>query len=319
VGRTGEVGMFSIIVPCFDAASTVRETLDSALAQAGDREVIAVDDGSRDDTLEVLRSYGAAIRVLTGPNRGVSAARNRGLEEAAGDWLVFLDADDVLEPGALVGHREAAERAGADVVLSGWTELVQAADGEWRRGVTRFVDMAAIQADAELVFAREVLPPPGAILYRRSLAQQVGGFRPELPVVQDVRFLFDCARQGARFAGTEAVGALYRVVPTSVSRRSVRAFWTDVLRNADDIVRCWQADQALTPARRAALEDIYNNAVKQLCREGDPGYAQALAALRRLQLPVWGRNRALGLLGRTCGTAAIGPAARRLWKQPASA
>lgn len=308
--------MISIIVPCFNAAATVRETLDSALAQAGEREIVAVDDGSRDETLQVLRSYGSAVRVLSGPNRGVSAARNWGLDEAAGDWVVFLDADDLLEPGALAARREAAERAGADVVLSGWSELAQGPDGQWRRGVTRFVDMAAIQADAQLVFAREVLPPPGAILYRRSLAEAVGGFRPNLPVVQDVRFLFDCARAGARFAGIDQVGALYRVVPTSVSRRSVKAFWTDVVQSVGDIERCWQADQALTPARLAALTDIYNNAVKHLCREGDPGYLRPLAALKRLQLPIWRRNRALGLLARTVGVRAAGRAAR-LWREAA--
>ena len=311
--------MFSIVVPCFNAAATVRETLDSALGQGAGVQVIAVDDGSRDATLQVLRAYGSAIQVLSGPNRGVSAARNRGLEQARGDWVVFLDADDVLEPGALAALHEAAMRADADVALSGWTELVQAADGEWRRGVTRFVDMAAIETDAQLVFAREVLPPPGAILYRRRLAQEVGGFRPDLPVVQDVRFLFDCARRGARFVGIDRVGALYRVVPTSVSRRSVRAFWTDVVRSTADIEGCWRSDDALTPARRAALEDIYNNAVKQLCREGDPGYVQALEALRRLQLPVWRRNRALGVLARTCGVKLAGGAARWLWKEAASA
>ncbi|HKR90507.1 MAG TPA: glycosyltransferase [Phenylobacterium sp.] len=308
--------MLSIVVPCFNAAATIREALDSALAQEGELEVVAVDDGSHDDTLQVLRSYGTAIRVLSGPNRGVSAARNWGLEEAAGDWIVFLDADDLLEPGAPAAQRKAAARAGADVVFSGWSELAQRPDGQWRRGVTRFVDMAAIQADAQLVFAREVLPPPGAILYRRSLAQAVGGFRPDLPVVQDVRFLFDCARRGARFAGIDQVGALYRVVPTSVSRRSVRAFWTDVARNASDIERCWQADHALSPARLAALTDIYNNAVKQLCRQDDPGYAQPLEALKRLQLPIWRRNRALGLLARTCGVRAAGRAAR-LWGEAA--
>lgn len=306
--------MFSIVVPCFNAASTVRETLDSALAQGGDLEVIAVDDGSRDDTLEILRSYGPAIRILSGPNRGVSAARNWGLEEAVGDWVVFLDADDVLEPGALAARRAAAERAGADVVFSGWTQFAQAPDGRWRRGVSRFVDMAAIEADAQLVFAGEVLPPPGGILYRRSLAEAVGGFRPNLPVVQDVRFLFDCARAGARFAGIETVGVLYRVVPNSVSRRSVQAFWTDVVRNAGDIEGCWRADGALTPARLATLTDIYNNALKHLCREGDPGYAQPLEALKRLKLPIWRRNQALGFLARTCGVRAAGRAAR-LWAE----
>jgi glycosyltransferase involved in cell wall biosynthesis len=308
--------MFSLVAPCFNAAATIREALESALSQDCELEVIAVNDGSSDDTLEILRSYGSAIKVLDGPNRGVSAARNWGLETATGDWVVFLDHDDLLEPGTLVARREAAERTGADVVLSGWTEYAQA-DGEWRRGLTRFVDMDEVRADAELVFARDVLPPPASILYRRTLARDVGGFHVGLPVVQDVRFLFDCARVGARFAGIEKVGALYRVHPTALSRRSAQRFWADVMRSMTEIEGFWRADEALTPARLEGLTQIYNNAAKQLCRAGDPAYREPLRALRHLDLPVWRRNRLLDGLARTLGPTTAGKMARS-WKAIAS-
>jgi glycosyltransferase involved in cell wall biosynthesis len=308
--------MFSLVVPCYKAMATIRETLDSALSQDCELEVIAVNDGSPDDTLEILQSYGSAIKVLDGPNRGVSAARNWGLETATGDWVVFLDQDDLLEPGTLLARRQAAERTGADVVLSGWTEYAKVG-GCWRRGRTRFVDMDQVRADAELVFARDVLPPPACILYRRTLAQDAGGFHVGLPVVQDVRFLFDCARHGARFAGIEEVGALYRVHPAAVSRSSAQLFWTDVMRNMTEIERLWQSDGALTTARLEALAETYNTATKQLCRAGDPAYREPLLALRRLDLPVWRRNQALDLLARAAGPKAAGKLAR-LWKAMAS-
>ena len=68
--------------------------------------------------------FRARVRVLTGPNRGVSAARNRGIAETAGEWIVFLDADDLLIPGTLRRRLETAEATGADVVVCDWQEFL---------------------------------------------------------------------------------------------------------------------------------------------------------------------------------------------------
>ena len=92
----------SVVVPAYNAARTVAETLESILAQSlPPREVVVVDDGSRDGTLEVLRTFTDRVRVKTQPNSGVSATRNRGVEEAAGEWIAFCDADDVWHPDKL--------------------------------------------------------------------------------------------------------------------------------------------------------------------------------------------------------------------------
>ena len=86
----------SIIIPAYNAAKYIRSTIDCALAQSlSENEVIVVDDGSTDDTIDILESYGDEIRVIRQENRGVSAARNRGIGEARGQWLAFLDADDL--------------------------------------------------------------------------------------------------------------------------------------------------------------------------------------------------------------------------------
>ncbi len=94
--------LVSIIIPCFNGESVVVDAVESALEQTyGNTEVIVVDDGSTDRTLERLKPFQDQIRVLTGPNLGACAARNRGLSEARGELIQFLDCDDMLEPGKL--------------------------------------------------------------------------------------------------------------------------------------------------------------------------------------------------------------------------
>jgi glycosyltransferase involved in cell wall biosynthesis len=91
--------LVSIIIPCYNAARYVGEAIESALAQTYPRkEVIVIDDGSTDNSVDVIQSYRHQVRWETGPNRGGCAARNRGLELAGGEFIQFLDADDLLLP-----------------------------------------------------------------------------------------------------------------------------------------------------------------------------------------------------------------------------
>ena len=94
--------MISTIIPVYNAASYIAEAVDSVLEQTvRSDELIVVDDGSTDDTALVLRRYRGRIRYLHQPNQGHGAALNRGLAEAKGDLLAFLDADDVWMPWKL--------------------------------------------------------------------------------------------------------------------------------------------------------------------------------------------------------------------------
>jgi glycosyltransferase involved in cell wall biosynthesis len=86
----------TVVIPCFNAAPFLRETLESALNQShAPFEVLVVDDGSTDESAAIAESFGPPVRVISQRNQGESVARNRGVEEAGGNWIAFLDADDV--------------------------------------------------------------------------------------------------------------------------------------------------------------------------------------------------------------------------------
>jgi glycosyltransferase involved in cell wall biosynthesis len=111
---------FSVLVPVYNRPGLVRETIDSILAQTyRGFEVIAIDDGSTDNTLEVLRSYGDRIRVLTQKNSGPEAARHRAAAVAQGEYFVLLDSDDLLYPHALAVYDRALQQFQSPPVLIG--------------------------------------------------------------------------------------------------------------------------------------------------------------------------------------------------------
>jgi glycosyltransferase involved in cell wall biosynthesis len=107
----------SVVVPCYNAAPFLRETIDSVLSQTRPAlEVIVIDDGSTDDSAAIAQSYGPPVRVIRQANQGESVARNRGMDEAQGDWIGLLDADDRWVPHKLERQLGALGEASPDVV-----------------------------------------------------------------------------------------------------------------------------------------------------------------------------------------------------------
>jgi len=94
----------SVIIPCYNQGEYLREAIDSYLNQKfmiGDPELIVIDDGSTDNSLEIARSYGNKIKVISQVNKGLPSARNTGIMNATKEWILPLDADDILLPTAL--------------------------------------------------------------------------------------------------------------------------------------------------------------------------------------------------------------------------
>ena len=90
-------GVVSIVIPCYNCELFLAETLESAFAQSyAHTEMIVIDDGSTDGTARLIRSYAGRVKAEFGPNRGASAARNRGTALARGEFIQYLDADDLL-------------------------------------------------------------------------------------------------------------------------------------------------------------------------------------------------------------------------------
>lgn len=113
---------WSVVIPLHNKQEFIGATLRSACHQAGgsDVEVIVIDDGSTDESAARVSEFGdRRIRLIQQPNAGVAAARNRGIQEASGEWVVFLDADDILHPQALDAYREMAERFPQAQLLGG--------------------------------------------------------------------------------------------------------------------------------------------------------------------------------------------------------
>ena len=111
----------SVILPIYNASSCIEETLNYILAQTfNDYEVICVDDGSTDNTLAVLKDYekkDKRLKVISQSNGGAGKARNTGLDNASGDYLAFLDADDLYDPDMLSKAYSKAVEGNADLVV----------------------------------------------------------------------------------------------------------------------------------------------------------------------------------------------------------
>jgi glycosyltransferase involved in cell wall biosynthesis len=298
----------SVIIPCFNADATVAESIESALSQSGIAvQVIVVDDGSTDHSLDVIKRFGSKILAISGPNRGVSHARNLGIRASAAPWLVFLDADDLLEPDTLSNRLEIATCNRADVVISDWMDFDGSQRCDMQLSRRRSVDWDLLQRDPEVATATTVWAMTGAILYSKRIVKLVGGFRVELPIIQDARFLFDAAFHGARFARHDGVVARYRIVANSLSRARPVRFARDLLTNCLGIEAMWRGRGELTRRQLEVVMDSLNCAGRNLFALGDSAYFHALAQQQRLGL-------ALPLHSRVFGRAAIWfglPMARR--------
>src|SRR4051794_38338760 len=108
--------LISIVIPCYNAKPYIAATLESVFAQKGVlTEVVLVDDGSDDESAALVESLFPAVHLYRTPNQGPSAARNYGTERSRGEFVQYLDADDLLAPGKLEKQLSALRTSGADV------------------------------------------------------------------------------------------------------------------------------------------------------------------------------------------------------------
>jgi glycosyltransferase involved in cell wall biosynthesis len=218
--------LVSVIVPVYNCETYVEEAIRSVLEQDYPaKEIIAVDDGSTDGTLAVLRGFGDHIRVVAQPNGGPPRARNAGLREARGDYIAFLDADDVWLQGKLsvqVAHMEANPDVG--VCYTGWHVWAPGHDGGFRRPEFAKQPLQSVPIDpimsgwiyGRLLFECELLTT--TVMIRASVARAVGEFDIRLFNGDDYDYWIRLSQAG-KITRLDCIGALYRVVPNSVSRK----------------------------------------------------------------------------------------------------
>ena len=172
---------FSVLIPCFDLAPWIRVCLDSVRTQTcDDWECVVVDDGSTDGSAAVLDEYAAAdarFRVLHQRNAGSGAARNAALAAARGEWILFLDGDDVLSPVTLARIGEAiaahpgvqAVRFGYERFEGAWTGKTSAASSSSVVDILQYVPMPALRSYLwQFAFRREAVEGLRFTRYRRG-------------------------------------------------------------------------------------------------------------------------------------------------------
>jgi glycosyltransferase involved in cell wall biosynthesis len=181
----------SVIIPTYNYARYLGEAVDCALAQTySPLEVIVVDDGSTDETPEVLARYRDLIRTVRQPNLGPSVARNAGIAVANGDYLAFLDSDDLWQPQKL--ERQMA-RFAADPSL-GLVHCGVETFGSPASTPRHFEELEGWVAKAMLRLEGNVMFGTGsAVVVPRRVAEEIGGFDPRLLVSEDWDFCYRIA------------------------------------------------------------------------------------------------------------------------------
>ena len=247
--------MVSILIPCYNAERFVGEAIESALAQSwATKEVVVVDDGSTDGSLEVIRSFGDRIRYETGPNRGGNAARNRLLEMAEGEWLQYLDADDFLLPDKI--ERQMLflqEHPDVDVVYSPSLMLYEQ-EGAARQEVLPIPE----PRDPWALLALWKLPQTGSPLWRREAVREVGAWTEEQPVCQEHELYLRLLKAGKRFAYDDEGGSVYRQWSDgTVCRKDVPNTYRHRLTITRDAESFLLEHGEMTPLRRRAFDRAY--------------------------------------------------------------
>ncbi|NNL76184.1 MAG: glycosyltransferase [Desulfobacterales bacterium] len=173
--------LVSVIIPTYNRGWIIREAIDSVLDQEfKDYELIVVDDGSTDDTLEILDSYGKDINIWRQPNKGVSAARNMGIAEAAGQLVAFLDSDDLWLPRKLSRQ--------VDFFNTNPGTMVNQTEEMWFRNGIRVNSKKRHRKHSGMIFERSLdlcLVSPSAVMIRKTLFETVGLFDENLPACED--------------------------------------------------------------------------------------------------------------------------------------
>ena len=249
----------SIIVPCYNAEPWLAATLESALAQTWpETETIFVDDGSTDGSLGIAAKYEArGVRVFAQKNSGASAARNQGLAAARGDFIQYLDADDLLHPRKIETQLSLLETRGPGLVASGrWGRF------ESDPNATRFVD-APVFCDLEpLAFLRLAageghMMHPAAWLTPRDVADTAGPWDESLSLNDDGEYFARVvlASRGIAFCG-EAESYYRSNLTGSLSGRNDEKAQRSLFRSAELIAPLLLKAED-TPVMRQAIAAVY--------------------------------------------------------------
>lgn len=221
--------LVSIVVPSYNYANYLSECIETVLSQTHKNfELLIVDDGSTDNTREVVYSYNdSRINYIYKENGGLSAARNTGIENISGEYVLFLDADDLIEKTYISKQIKFLENNQRNAICVAKNKLFTNLNDQGKPVVSGSWHLYSRNLDTHILFFN--LAPPHCYFYRRSVVDKVGYFDTALKACEDYDYILRCVREGFRFGVNRKALAYYRVHPSSMSANKERQHYYDSL------------------------------------------------------------------------------------------
>ncbi len=241
----------SVIMPVYNGAMTIVESLDSVFAQTSQPdEIIVVDDGSTDNTMDLVAGYGNKITVIKQKNKGHASARNLGIEQASGEFIAFLDADDIWASDKL--EAQLHETDYADVIYTGVRNF-----GDCDRVSTQtFKNGKCVKGDHLCALLLDNFITHSSVMVRRDSVLAVGGYDTSFRTAPDWDLWLRMAEADMRFLGIPEPRTLYRWVPDSTSKDHQRTC-KDRLRVVTNALDRADNSRVDNTVRKRALKNVW--------------------------------------------------------------
>lgn len=265
--------LISVIIPVYNGEKTIQETINSVLSQTfSDFELIVINDGSQDKTLEVVSSIlDSRIKIFSYSNAGVAASRNRGFLHSCGQFIAFLDADDLWTPDKLEAQLKALQENSEAGVAYSWSNFISESNQLLQAGRRLTWDGDVYSKILVINFLEHGSNP----LIRREALEAVGAFEESLPPADDWDMWIRLAAKYP-FVVVTVPQILYRVSTNSQSSNvaKLEAACLKVIERAFN-----QAPEELQPLKKRSLSEIYKYLTFK-CLEGPSTRQKSLQAAR---------------------------------------
>lgn len=258
--------LFSVVIPAYNRVALIAQTLDSVLQQAyRDFEVLVVDDGSTDGTQEAVGRYGDAVRLLSQTNQGPGAARNFGMRHAAGEYLAFLDSDDVWFPWTLATYAAIIHQSRPALIAGRLAHFTDANE-------LQSIEQAPLEADsyADYLTAsrRGLYCGSGQLVVRRDLALQAGGFAEDRVNSEDHDFVLRLGTAPGYVDVRAPVLIGYRTHPQSLVHDLSKVFHGGQYLLQRERADCYPGGDARRDERRRILTQHLRMIALRLLKSG---------------------------------------------------
>lgn len=265
----------SIVIPVYNAADYLEECIRSALGQTyKDTEVIAIDDGSTDNSLEILRSFENKITVVEKENGGTASALNAGIRNMTGEWFKWLSADDVLYPNAveiLVRVGESLGERGKNSILYGSCDMIDSDSkvfATYREPNLNDMD----QLEHTICLMHSFIGNGSMSMLHRSMFERFGRFSEDLERAEDIEmWLRLCALHCCRLHAVPEVLGAYRhhgrqlsVTMTGTEQRIRDDIVTSILERMDDALLRETYEWGLRQLKYVTPRQRMSNAIKRV-------------------------------------------------------